>query len=161
MTIRPAAANDLGRIIEIYAIARDYMRSTGNMSQWAGGYPAQGLLEEDIAKKQLFVVEDALGVHGVFAFILGEDPTYGYIEGRWPNKKPYGTIHRIASDGTVKGLVTLARDFALSFIDEIRVDTHHDNHTMQHVVKKNGFLPCGVIYLENGDPRLAYQYSKE
>ena len=159
MNIRPAKYEDLPRIQEIYAIGRAYMRSTGNMLQWAGGYPQENVLMDDIAKQQLFICEDDSAVHGVFAFILGQDPTYGYIEGQWPNNKPYGTIHRIASDGTVKGLVTMARDFALRFIDEIRIDTHHDNHTMQHVVTKNGFRQCGIIYLENGDPRIAYQYS--
>ena len=27
---------------------------------------------------------------------------------------------------------------------------------MKHILKKNGFTECGVIYLENGDPRDAY-----
>lgn len=161
MNIRLASCADLPRIEEIYAIGRAYMRQTGNMTQWIGGYPQRHLLEEDIAKKQLFVMENESGLHGVFAFILGNDPTYGYIEGKWPNEKPYGTIHRIASDGTVKGTVALARQYALGFIDELRIDTHHDNRTMQHVVEKNGFRYCGVIYLENGDPRMAYQFSKE
>lgn len=161
MGIRPAKYEDLPRILEIYAIGRAYMRSTGNMQQWAGGYPQEEVLKDDIAKKQLFVCEENGILHGVFAFILGEDPTYGYIDGSWPNQKPYGTIHRIASDGTVKGLVVKARDFGRDFIDEIRIDTHHDNHTMQHVVTKNGFKRCGIIYLENGDPRIAYQWSEE
>ncbi len=162
MHIRPCEMKDLPRVMEVYAAGRAYMRSTGNMTQWAGGYPSLSLLEDDVEKKQLFVCENESGIHAVFAFILGEDPTYGFIEdGQWPNAKPYGTIHRIASDGTVKGMVTLARDFARQFIDEIRVDTHHDNHTMQHVVQKNGFRRCGIIYLENGDPRIAYQWSKD
>ena len=161
MDIRPAKYEDLPRILEIYAIGRAYMRSTGNMQQWAGGYPQEEVLRDDIEKKQLFVCEENGILHGVFAFILGEDPTYGYIDGSWPNQKPYGTIHRIASDGTVKGLVAMAKDFGRNFIDEIRIDTHHDNHTMQHVVTKNGFKRCGIIYLENGDPRIAYQWSEE
>lgn len=162
MHIRLAGPSDLNRIEELYAIGRAYMRSTGNMNQWINGYPQRTLLEEDVEKKQLFVLESETGLHGVFAFILGDDPTYAYIEdGEWPNQKSYGTIHRIASDGTVKGLVTLARDFARQYTDEIRVDTHHDNLTMQHVVVKNGFRRCGIIFLENGDPRIAYQWSKE
>lgn len=162
MNIRPAVSADLPRLLEIYDIGRAYMRSTGNMQQWAGGFPHEELLKSDIKKQQLFVCEDEQGIHGVFAFILGIDPTYGIIEdGEWPNNKPYGTIHRIASDGTIKGLVGLAKGFGMQFIDEIRVDTHSDNHTMQHVVQKNGFRRCGIIFLENGDPRIAYQWSKE
>lgn len=161
MEIRPATLLDLPRILDIYAAGRAYMRSTGNMQQWAGGYPPKSLLEDDMKKAQLFVCIEEGSVHGVFAFLLGEDPTYGYIDGAWPNQKPYGTIHRIASDGTVKGIFGHCFLFAKQRMDEIRVDTHHDNHTMQHVVEKHGFRRCGIIYLENGDPRIAYQWSKE
>ena len=28
---------------------------------------------------------------------------------------------------------------------------------MQHTILKQGFSYCGIIYLESGDPRLAYQ----
>ena len=58
-------------------------------------------------------------------------------------------------------MFTKAFDFCRSNIDEVRIDTHRDNKTMQHVVTKHGFKRCGIIYLENGAPRIAYQYSKE
>ena len=160
--IRPAQMEDLPRLQEIYDIGRAYMRKTGNMLQWVNGYPQKELLMEDIQKGQLFVIEEEGAVRGVFAFILGDDPTYSYIEdGRWPNDLPYGTIHRIASDGTAKGIVSKALAFALGHTAQVRADTHQDNKTMQHVLEKNGFVRCGIIYLENGDPRVAYQYSKE
>jgi len=63
--------------------------------------------------------------------------------------------------GLLAGLLVSAFRVALSKADEIRIDTHHDNKTMQHVVMKHGFRRCGIIYLANGDPRIAYQYSKE
>lgn len=160
--IRKATRADLPAIEEIYETARAYMRSTGNPHQWSDyGYPETALLESDINKGQLFVIEEEDAVHGVFAFILGADPTYAYIDGAWPNDRPYGTIHRIASDGQMKGVFSRAFHFALDQIGEVRVDTHHDNKTMQHVVEKHGFRRCGVIYLESGDPRIAYQFSKE
>ena len=28
---------------------------------------------------------------------------------------------------------------------------------MQHLIEKNGFVPCGIIHLEDGSPRLAYE----
>jgi RimJ/RimL family protein N-acetyltransferase len=40
---------------------------------------------------------------------------------------------------------------------DIRVDTHHDNATMQHVITKAGFSRRGIIYLADGDPRIAYE----
>ena len=159
--IHPARLSDLPAIEEIYAIARDYMQKSGNPHQWVNGYPRRELLESDIAKNQLFVYESEGVIRGSFVFMTSPDPTYAYIEGQWPNQKPYGTIHRIASDGQEKGVFTHCFRFALENADEIRIDTHHDNKTMQHVVEKHGFKRCGVIYLENGDPRIAYHYSKE
>lgn len=161
--IRLAETKDLDAVEQVYAAARTYMAASGNPHQWGdSGYPHRDLLEEDIEKKRLYVIEENGAVHAVFAFMLGDDPTYAYIEdGQWPNSKPYGTVHRIASDGQIKGMFTKAFDFCRSRIDEIRIDTHHDNKTMQHVVTKHGFVRCGIIYLENGDPRIAYQYAKE
>lgn len=160
--ITPAKMSDLPVIEAIYGEARAYMRRTGNPLQWADGYPHHDLLEADIKAGRLFVVQDEDAIHGVFAFILGDDPTYASIEdGQWPNDRPYGTIHRIASDGQVRGVFTQAFEFAKARTDEIRVDTHFDNKTMQHVILKHGFIRCGIIHLENGDPRIAYQYSKE
>ena len=110
-------------------------------------------------------VQDNSCIHtlnGKAPCILGDDPTYAYIEdGRWPNSKPYGTIHRIGTDGAIHGAVQMARDYALQFTDEVRADTHADNKPMQHTLTKNGFVRCGIIYLEDGAPRIAYQYSKE
>lgn len=39
----------------------------------------------------------------------------------------------------------------------IRIDTHHDNRVMQHLLTKHGFTYCGLIYLKSGAERLAYQ----
>lgn len=159
--IRPAQVSDLPRIEEIYAIARRFMAENGNPTQWSGGYPWRDMLEEDIQKGTLFVYEEAGTLHGVFAFVLGDDPTYACIEnGGWPNNKPYGTIHRIASDGSKRGVFSRCLAFALERADEIRIDTHRNNYPMQHVLAKHGFQYCGVIYVEDGTPRKAYQYSR-
>ena len=39
----------------------------------------------------------------------------------------------------------------------IRVDTHRDNKVMQHILTKQGFQRCGIIYVKNGTERIAYQ----
>ena len=162
MTIRSARPEDLPEILSVYEAARAFMRKNGNLHQWTGGYPQKALLEEDIAKGQLFVFDTDGAVHAAFAFIPGADPTYAYIEGgQWLNDRPYGTIHRIGSDGTEKGIVRAALKFALTKTSEVRADTHADNFPMQRALEKCGFVRCGTIYLENGDPRIAYQFAKE
>ena len=98
------------------------------------------------------------GIHGVFAFILGEDPTYHVIEnGQWLSDAPYGTIHAVASDGSIHGLLTQVVTYCLQTIRHLRIDTHPDNLIMQHVITKNGFTKCGIIYVADGTPRLAYE----
>lgn len=155
--IRNAAPGDLDRILSIYETAKKYMRDNGNPNQWNSGYPERELLERDIEKGQLYVIEDGQGIRGVFAFVLGDDPTYAYIEdGAWPNDSPYGTIHRLAGDGR-GGIFKECLQFCKEKAAQIRADTHQDNHMMRHLLEQYGFSRCGRIYLKNGSPRIAYQ----
>lgn len=159
--ITHACMEDLERILYIYDVAKQYMRRSGNLNQWNGTYPDSDTLVQDIQKEQLYVYKQAGMVHAVFVLQLNEEPNYAHIEdGNWLNEEPYCTIHRIASDGIVKGIFEKCLEFCKCGHDNIRVDTHHDNHTMQHVVEKYGFRRCGIIYLASGDPRIAYHYVK-
>lgn len=149
---------DLPRILEIYDIAKAYMRANGNPNQWNGAYPDPETLRTDIEKQRLYVYKKDGRIHGVFMLLLEEEPTYAYIEdGSWREERPYGTIHRLAGDGEVKGLFAKCVAFCESKVKYLRADTHFDNHTMQHLLEKNGFERRGIIYLKNGDPRIAYQ----
>ncbi len=153
--IRKACLRDMETILGIYACARNYMRRNGNPSQWTGGYPSEELLLNDIAKGQLYVVERQGGVHGVFVYFSGEEPTYSRIDGEWMENSGYGVIHRIASDGKYRGI--LHEVLAFTGQGHIRADTHRDNSIMQKKLEEEGFSKRGIIYLENGDPRLAYE----
>lgn len=149
---------DLPRILEIYNIAKAYMRASGNPNQWNGTYPDPETLRTDIEKQRLYVYKKNGRIHGVFMLLLEEEPTYAYIEnGSWRQETPYGTIHRLAGDGEVKGLFAKCVAFCEGKVKYLRADTHFDNHTMQHLLEKNGFERRGIIYLANGDPRIAYQ----
>jgi RimJ/RimL family protein N-acetyltransferase len=158
--IRPAKYEDLDTIMDIYAIARKYMADNGNATQWPDSYPDRELLIKDIQSEQLFVYMENNKIHGTFAFIIGPEATYSYIEnGAWKNENPYGTIHRVAGDGVVTGVFSQCLDFCKQRISNLRIDTHSDNYTMQHLIEKNGFEKCGVIYVRDGTPRIAYQYT--
>ena len=153
-----AKETDLPRILEIYDIAKAYMRASGNPNQWNGAYPDPETLRTDIEKQRLYVYKKNGSIHGVFMLLLEEEPTYAYIEdGSWRQETPYGTIHRLAGDGEVKGLFAKCVAFCEGKVKYLRADTHFDNHTMQHLLEKNGFERRGIIYLKNGDPRIAYQ----
>lgn len=154
--IEHAQMNDLSRIEEIYAFARAFMARTGNPNQWGNTHPPVSRLLQDIEQEKLYVVKTGEQTHGVFYFAVEEDPTYAQIfDGGWHSRKPYGVIHRIASDGS-RGILNAAVNFARMQTDYLRIDTHEDNHVMQNAVRKQGFRYCGIIYIADGTPRLAY-----
>lgn len=154
--IRKAMWDDLPRIEEIYAYARIFMAETGNPNQWGTTTPLTSQLEDDIEKGDLYVMVHENAIHGVFYFFIGPDPTYGIIEdGSWRSDTAYGTIHRIAGDGS-GGVLAAAVTFGKQRINHLRIDTHHDNKIMQKAVVKYGFQRSGIIHLANGSPRIAY-----
>lgn len=159
ITVRAALPADINEIMRIYASARKYMAENGNPTQWGTGYPKRELLESDMAARQLYVCCTRDGrVRGVFMLAQGDDPTYAHIEnGNWLNSEPYATIHRIASDGSARGIFDACLAFAQSVCRNLRADTHADNVIMQRALESHGFIHCGTIYVSDGTPRLAYQ----
>ena len=162
MLIRKSTMADLPRMEEIYAYARAKMKKNGNPNQWKDNKPERARLLQDIEEGIGYVLEEEGHIYGAFAFFVGQDPTYFVIEnGEWLNQEPYGVIHRVASDGTKKGVLGQMVEYAKGQISNIRIDTHHDNHIMQKALEKQGFRQCGIIYLEDGDPRIAYHLAAE
>lgn len=155
---RHAEKTDLPVIFEIYARARKFMAENGNTVQWQNNRPSKEQIEKDIEENNLYVYENDGAIQGVFAFIPGMDPTYHFIDGAWKDDSPYAAIHRVASAGKEKGVFTKIADYCKSQISHLRIDTHELNLPMQGAVEKNGFQKCGTIYLEDGSPRIAYEY---
>lgn len=159
--IRPTVQNDFSSIMAIYAYARSFMQETGNPNQWGNHFPPEALIRNRIRDRQLFVLEEGGVLHGVFAFIIGEDPTYLQIDdGSWLSDAPYGTIHQVASDGTIHGFFSQIVAYCQAQIPHLRIDTHADNKIMQHLIRKNGFEQCGIIYVLNHSPRIAFERIK-
>lgn len=158
LQIRKAKHDDLDIILKIYAYARKFMKEHNNSSQWGESHPQKNMLEEDILKERLYVVTSNNVIHAVFAFIIGEDPTYIDIEeGKWEDNSLYGTIHRIASDGKKQGIFSFVTNYCYSIIPHLRIDTHENNLIMQHLILKEGFIYRGIIKVADGTPRLAYE----
>ena len=155
---RGANRFELDQIMEVYARARALMAQNGNPTQWGDNYPSRQLIEEDILSNRLFVCVINGELEAVFAFILGEDPTYKKIEdGQWLANGPYGTLHRLASAGHRPGVARMVIEWCLEHCESLRADTHADNKIMQHVLESNGFTRCGIINVADGSPRIAYQ----
>ena len=155
-SIRNAEIADMPRIEEIYAGARIFMAEHGNPHQWGTKNPPTDRLMQDIAERRLYVITEKEAIHGVFYLYIGEDPTYQVIyDGSWRSDEIYGTIHRIAGDGS-GGILKTAVEFSEKQISYLRIDTHEDNAVMQSAVQKLGFHRCGIINVDDGTPRIAY-----
>ena len=156
----------MAEIMKVMDAAKKIMRQSGNMHQWGEGYPSETVILTDMEKNGGFVIEEGDDEHqsfskvvGYFAFLSSPEPTYAKIyKGKWlDDEQPYHVIHRIASYPDAHGIFSSIMEFCFSKDSNIRIDTHQDNHIMQHCIKKCGFTYCGIIYLANGDERLAYQ----
>lgn len=158
MNIRKASFGDIEIMQNIFSCAREYMKNEGNYSQWKDDRPPLFLIEKDLKNKVAYIIEDKGIPVGTFSFTIGIEPTYIDIyEGKWLNKNTYGTIHRIASNGKAKGIFDFVLSFCETFGVDIRIDTHKDNKTMLRHLKESGFIYCGIIYIDDGTSRLAFQ----
>lgn len=158
MNIRKSITEDLNAILDIFEYARNQMRLNGNPKQWGINRPSVEIIKKDIEDKNSYVIEKDNQICGVFTFIVGKEPNYQTIKnGKWLNDDKYGTVHRIASNGKEKGILNACLSFCEDKIDNIRIDTHDDNKIMQHLLEKSGYKKCGIIYVEDKTPRIAYQ----
>ncbi len=158
-SIREATSEDMAEIMKVMEAARAIMRQAGNMLQWVNGYPSEDAIINDMQRHGGFVVEDEGAIIAYFAFLPSPEHTYAFIDkGEWlDDERPYHVVHRIASYPHHHGIFSDIMNFCFRHDTNIRIDTHRDNTIMQHNLEKHGFTYCGIIYLDNGDERLAYQ----
>lgn len=162
MEIRPSTENDLCQIMKIYEFARSFMAEHGNPNQWGPtNWPPEKLIRSDITDGNSYVCICEDRIVGTFFYKQGKDiePTYRVIEkGAWLDNSAYGVIHRLAGDGSVRGIGRFCIEWAFKQCRHLRIDTHEDNRVMQNLLNKNGFIYCGIIHVTNDNyPRMAYE----
>ena len=158
MEIRKTREDELELLMKMYENARIFMAETENPDQWGHSYPDRSVIASDIASGCSYICEQHGRPIAVFFYKQGLDPTYLHIKnGHWLNELPYGVVHRITSDGTVKGAASFCLEWAFSQCGNLKIDTHRDNKIMQHLLEKNGFKYCGIINTNDGSERMAYQ----
>jgi hypothetical protein len=161
MEIRTATLADVPAMMPVYDLGRAFMRRNGNESQWINGYPSRELIEQDAAQDRAFLCLEAGKIAAVFTFFVGEEPSYREIrEGAWLNDAPYGVIHRLASAGVTGGVGRFVFDWCFRQCKNLRVDTHRDNMVMRRLLESSGFVFCGVITIEDGTERVAFQRAR-
>lgn len=164
MILRKGTLDDVDAIYNIIRQAQVYMKRNG-INQWQNNYPNLDSIKEDIESGVNYVFSDGDKIIGTIAVLFDGEKTYDTIyEGEWLTDGRYAAIHRIAVEEKLKGLGIASKmlkdveDLCLAkSFPSIKVDTHKDNLSMQKLLEKNGFIYCGIIYLEKGDERIAFE----
>ncbi len=150
---------DIELMMSMFEHSRGVMRADGNMTQWVG-YPTVDGITADIERGVSYIIEEHSRPVGTFAMVPGVEPTYGYIEhGRWiDTQTPYATIHRLAAMPSTKGIAETTFGYAKEHFSHLRADTHHSNRPLHHILDREAFVYCGVVYMNDGSPRDAYEW---
>ncbi|ADQ14599.1 GNAT family N-acetyltransferase [Halanaerobium hydrogeniformans] len=164
MEFRLAEKKDLKAIMKIINAAKDFLKSEG-IDQWQQGYPDCKVMRKDILNHNCYILAEKDKIFAHAAVTFSEEKSYNKIyQGKWLSNANYAVVHRLAVDNEYKGkeLAKLLLDKIeeLVFkngINSIKIDTHQDNISMQRLLKKSNFKYCGIIYLEDGSKRLAYE----
>ena len=167
MEIRKTTSEDAQALLALFDEARATIARLG-IDQWQNGYPSAAVVAEDIARGQSYAVTEDGELCGTFVLIEDGEPTYDAIyEGAWKtgnDSRDYVAIHRVAvavrmrgrgiSTAIIQAAAARARELGRA---SLRIDTHQGNVVMRRMLEKHGFVFCGVIYLESGDARVAYE----
>ncbi|EJT6153545.1 GNAT family N-acetyltransferase [Clostridium perfringens] len=164
MEFRQANISDLDQIVEIIELSKKYLKET-KVDQWQDGYPAKEDLRRDIESGNSYVLTNKDEIVATTVISLDGESTYNSIfNGEWITNEEYIVMHRVAvhdkykGKGIFKELIKEAESLALNKgISSIKIDTHRDNISMQRAVVKNDFKRCGIIYLEDGSERIAFE----
>ncbi len=166
MKIRKTRPQDLPAVEKLYEEARAALKAAA-VDQWQDGYPNRETARQDMENGVGYVLEEESGeIVATACLAFGREPTYEQmLEGGWAaDPAEYGFLHRIAVAPRCKGrgaagllFDELKRQAGERGLAVIRGDTHRDNKSMQRVMEKNGLRYRGVILLEDGTERLAYE----
>ena len=164
MKFRKTTIEDINNVMKIINEAKEYFRKN-RIDQWQNGYPNSDTIYDDIKNNSSYVLESGNKILATAMVSLEEDKTYKNIyNGDWLNSGDYAVIHRIAVSEKAKGN-GIASDIIKEVenlckenrVNSIKIDTHKDNISMQKLLEKNDFKYCGIIYLEDGSERIAFE----
>jgi hypothetical protein len=162
MILRKATISELPVIWEILREAIEQRKQDGS-EQWQNGYPNEQIVYDDIINSYAYVLTENNIIVAYAAIILGEEPTYKDIKGKWLTTGDYAVVHRVATSNRAKGkgfathVFKLIEDLCLEQqVYSIKVDTNFDNIPMLKILDKLNYMYCGEIFF-NGSPRKAFE----
>lgn len=162
MELRKADLTELPSVWEIIQQAIEQRRQDGS-DQWQRGYPNEQTIEEDISNGWGYVLVENAQVIAYAAIIIGNEPAYEDIQGKWLTDGTYVVIHRVATSNAVKGrgvatqLFRMIEELALAHqVFSIKVDTNFDNVPMLKILERLGYTYCGEVFFI-GSNRMAFE----
>lgn len=161
--LRKALNNEAQTCYSFIEFARAYHKSLG-IEPWHKDYPTLKTIKDDIKNGVGYVFTIGDKPLGYCCLIIGDEPAYKIIDGKWITNKKYAVIHRITfgEESLGKGLSKDAFHLLKEHCKEngiyaIRVDTQKENTVMQHILLREGFIYCGLITFDGG-LKLAYEW---
>ena len=163
---RRMEASDSVAVLEIIEAGKELLKRRG-INQWQDGYPAKADVLRDVESGSGWVFTNKDAIAGVISVVRGEEPTYARIDGgEWltSNEDAYVTIHRVAvheewlGSGLSAEMVDFAEDISRGYgAVSLRIDTHERNASVIRLLHSRGFSERGIIYMENGAERVAFE----
>ena len=155
MIFRKTEKKDVAGVLKIIESAKERMENMG-LDQWQNGYPNENSIREDVDKRISYVMEENGEILGTSVLTFEKEDVYENMkEGKWLSDGEYAVIHRIAVSENNKNkgvsgeiLKKLEKICIEKGIYSTKIDTHEENEPMKGFLKKNGFLFCGIIYLD-------------
>lgn len=164
MNFRKSVKSDMPEIMKIIKQAQDYFKDQG-INQWQNNYPNEEVISNDILRGDSYILENNGTVVATTVISFEKEKNYNTIyNGKWITNEEYAVIHRIAVDNNSKGLgvshflINYAKKLCMQRgVNSIKVDTHHENIPMRKLLQSSGFKYCGIIHLEDGAERMAFE----
>lgn len=160
MEYRKAKVEEIDLLNEMYKAGSELLKERG-IDQWQGVNLPKASMDNIGA---IYVLEDDGEIVST-ALHVEHDSDYDKIyDGEWIGNENYYAIHRVTTKSSKSGkgytnkMFNEIEKLALENGKEsVRVDTHSDNIPMQKTLEKSGYTKCGIVYLYDGVPRLAYE----
>ena len=153
-TIRPAKIGELNKLVTILLSAIQRMAEK-DIFQWDEYYPNKSVLQNDIEKGHMNVLENAGTVIGFIVF--NEDQYPGYKDISWSYAGRILAVHRLVIDPAYQGkkLSSLLMDYAEQVAaskgyDAVRLDAFVNNPAAIALYEGRGYRKAGTMSARKG-----------
>lgn len=163
--IVPAKYSEIPQILTLVKACARFMIEN-NILQWNEHYPTQQAFENDIERKELYLLKDKDHIIGTIVISTFMDDEYHDIEWLTPSDGNI-YIHRLAvhPDYQGQGNARKLMDFAYAFakakkVPSIRLDTFSENKRNQKFYEARGYQKLGNIYFPKQSKSPFYCYER-